>query len=397
MLSITIKIIILFILLISLYIISLKFNISSIQWYVNDDGDQCSTQCGDGILIRSVLCKDFEGNIVNDEECKEEKPSSSESCKLQDCGKWEYSEWTNCDQKCSSPTSLGKKTRTVECIGGTCLESSTGLTQRYCNTDYCVWEFGEWNAVNQDKESTIQLSPLYDGEKWLLEVDGNVTELTFDMNLLGSWGTQLISHQSVIDGNILKMNIGNGLYPSENIPPVEPNHVKITLWKNNTNFETLYVPGDGHMLQTNLIISFIVDELEYTLSRLEWNAYQQVKISSETQLLPFYEGEKWSIKFDENENTSELAFDISSSEWGTSLTSIQPIIDENVLHIDVGYDSTSVDTNNVRTILWVFDDISNKIILNQIFYVYGNARMLQPNISFTFMIGMGKYTITRLG
>lgn len=56
---------------------------------------QCSVECGIGQSSRKVECINTEGEVVEDDECKDEKPDSISSCDMGTCAKgWFQTSWS---------------------------------------------------------------------------------------------------------------------------------------------------------------------------------------------------------------------------------------------------------------------------------------------------------------
>ena len=83
------------------------------DWVVGDWGS-CNKNCGDGIQERNVFCKRGDNN-ENEIYCLKNKPITEKNCKIKDCPKWIPDEnWSNCSVECGG----GEKIKNVLCKDG---------------------------------------------------------------------------------------------------------------------------------------------------------------------------------------------------------------------------------------------------------------------------------------
>ncbi|CAG5116958.1 unnamed protein product, partial [Candidula unifasciata] len=117
----------------------------------------CSTWCGDGHKSRSISCVDANGHILSDHVCTEIKPHSQEPCSLGECGQgWFFTEWS---QECSSECGAGVVKRQVFCankLGTAVPEKRCEITQRPPAFQICrasklcgaLWYTGHWSQCD---------------------------------------------------------------------------------------------------------------------------------------------------------------------------------------------------------------------------------------------------------
>ncbi|XP_041134198.1 ADAMTS-like protein 2 isoform X1 [Polyodon spathula] len=84
------------------------------RWTVSDWGP-CSGPCGEGRMMRYVVCKNSNGNVISDLQCDLElKPLAVYPCGDKNCpAHWVEQEWEQCNATCGR----GVKTRQVICVG----------------------------------------------------------------------------------------------------------------------------------------------------------------------------------------------------------------------------------------------------------------------------------------
>ncbi|XP_041034135.1 thrombospondin type-1 domain-containing protein 4-like [Carcharodon carcharias] len=90
---------------------------SHVQWFTGH-WSQCSTECSNGTQYRDVICiRKTQDNftVVNSYECAAvNRPPTQQSCYLKPCGaKWFYTEWSTCSKSCEG----GFRVREVRCLG----------------------------------------------------------------------------------------------------------------------------------------------------------------------------------------------------------------------------------------------------------------------------------------
>eukprot|EP00958_Prasinococcus_capsulatus_P023825 scaffold3619_cov328-Prasinococcus_capsulatus_cf.AAC.12 len=128
----------------------------SYEWEANNWGT-CSATCGGGMQSRTVECVSSSGTAVDDSECAETKPVSSQECNTQACTtySWNKGSWGTCSESCGG----GMQSRTVECVSpvGTgvadseCAEAKPASSQS-CNTQACLtyeWDEGSWGTCSE--------------------------------------------------------------------------------------------------------------------------------------------------------------------------------------------------------------------------------------------------------
>lgn len=86
---------------------------SCYNWVASAWSD-CSVLCGTGVRTRRVQCQNDAGNVTDESACSQSKPRSSRSCDLGSCARnWYYSNWNNL---CSADCGTGSMSRKVHCI-----------------------------------------------------------------------------------------------------------------------------------------------------------------------------------------------------------------------------------------------------------------------------------------
>lgn len=81
--------------------------------WVPERWGECSTKCGTGIRQRDVLCRDYAGNVVPDQQCSGDKSMypTSIPCKLAECPYWVADNFGQCDANCGE----GAAHRDLQC------------------------------------------------------------------------------------------------------------------------------------------------------------------------------------------------------------------------------------------------------------------------------------------
>ena len=131
------------------------------NWNISDNFGICSATCGGGTRRKNVICKDLNGNIVEDEYCDiSKKPVVEEECNKEECVtyEWSLSDWSNCSKDCGT----GMRTRTVSCknMRGNEVEDNycnisekpQELLEEQCNTNNCEtynWSSSTWNNCSK--------------------------------------------------------------------------------------------------------------------------------------------------------------------------------------------------------------------------------------------------------
>lgn len=85
------------------------------RWYVSQWNKECSSECGNGTLIRNVRCATDYGQVLADDQCDvNTKPSAGKTCsqKIPCGGKWFIGPWSKCSRSCNE----GTKMRLVFCL-----------------------------------------------------------------------------------------------------------------------------------------------------------------------------------------------------------------------------------------------------------------------------------------
>ncbi|PIO37775.1 hypothetical protein AB205_0076550, partial [Aquarana catesbeiana] len=73
----------------------------------------CSATCGKGTRMRYVSCRDDQGSVADESACSHlPKPSATEVCTVTPCGQWKAMEWSSCSVSCGQ----GKAMRQVVCV-----------------------------------------------------------------------------------------------------------------------------------------------------------------------------------------------------------------------------------------------------------------------------------------
>ncbi|XP_074545032.1 ADAMTS-like protein 2 isoform X2 [Halichoeres trimaculatus] len=86
--------------------------------WVEQEWQQCNATCGRGLRRRQVVCAGLEGGVFKefpDSSCDQNnKPESSSSCFQRPCSKWFSTSWSQCSKTCGS----GMQVREVKCYQG---------------------------------------------------------------------------------------------------------------------------------------------------------------------------------------------------------------------------------------------------------------------------------------
>ncbi|HMN67494.1 MAG TPA: hypothetical protein PKC28_03050 [Bdellovibrionales bacterium] len=138
--------------------------VGSFSWNIGNWGS-CSVTCGPGTRTRNVLCQDNNnGNTVNDSNCPQPKPVSSQACPNQPtCPAFTY-QWKIVPGVCSKQCGGGTAQDTVYCLrsdgaqvaDGDCSANGPKPSEApyACNTQACPtqytysWEPGAWSACS---------------------------------------------------------------------------------------------------------------------------------------------------------------------------------------------------------------------------------------------------------
>ncbi|XP_061591760.1 A disintegrin and metalloproteinase with thrombospondin motifs 17 isoform X1 [Cololabis saira] len=122
------------------------------QWVTSEWG-QCTVTCGKGLQQRRVSCVQHlhNGSFIHtkDLSCQRGKPRVLQGCENQPCfAPWEASEWS----KCSSDCGQGVRNRTVLCRSpqGQCDPLSKPAQEESCeDISKCYeWQFGDWSKCS---------------------------------------------------------------------------------------------------------------------------------------------------------------------------------------------------------------------------------------------------------
>uniref|UniRef100_A0A8C4D836 Si:ch211-267e7.3 n=1 Tax=Dicentrarchus labrax TaxID=13489 RepID=A0A8C4D836_DICLA len=86
--------------------------------WVEQEWQQCNATCGRGVRQRQVVCAGLEGGVFKefpDSSCDQtNKPETSSSCFQRPCSKWFTTSWSQCSKTCGS----GVQVREVKCYQG---------------------------------------------------------------------------------------------------------------------------------------------------------------------------------------------------------------------------------------------------------------------------------------
>lgn len=86
--------------------------------WVQQEWQQCNASCGRGVRLRQVVCAGLEGGVFKewpDSSCDQEhRPESRSPCFQRPCSKWFTTAWSQCSKTCGS----GVQVREVKCYQG---------------------------------------------------------------------------------------------------------------------------------------------------------------------------------------------------------------------------------------------------------------------------------------
>ncbi|XP_046582334.1 A disintegrin and metalloproteinase with thrombospondin motifs 9-like [Haliotis rubra] len=138
------------------------------EWYAGGWGP-CSVTCGVGEKMRTVICRTFTGNIVEDAVCDASKrPRDKSQCYIGPCptlsppttpttpsyllnSHWRFGIWTECSTTCGP----GVQHRYVSCMNNRghimdntmCNPHHRPASKQDCNNKACgIWRKGEWST-----------------------------------------------------------------------------------------------------------------------------------------------------------------------------------------------------------------------------------------------------------
>ncbi|XP_068197686.1 ADAMTS-like protein 2 isoform X2 [Antennarius striatus] len=146
------------------------------RWTVSDWGP-CSGVCGEGRMVRAVMCRSAGGVVISEEQCDQSlRPLAVYPCGDRDCAPhWVEQEWQQCNATCGR----GVRQRQVVCAGldggvfkefpeSSCNqshkpESSSSCFQRPCSK----WFTTSWSQCSKTCGSGIQVREVkcYQGEE----------------------------------------------------------------------------------------------------------------------------------------------------------------------------------------------------------------------------------------
>ena len=130
------------------------------NWHAGEF-DECSQPCG-GNCIRKVLCRQSDGQTVDDNKCAAgQRPVSNETCNNGACV-WVPGDWGKCSQPCKG----GTRDRPVICRSqvtnkvvpseGNCKVETLPAASEACNEGTCRWHIGDWSQCSKDCGSGTQ-------------------------------------------------------------------------------------------------------------------------------------------------------------------------------------------------------------------------------------------------
>ncbi len=142
----------------------------SYSWDISAWSD-CGVACGGGTQVRTVVCRDTEGNVNPDGRCPGTKPATSQMCNAQACTSdysWLISDWSDCSLTCGG----GKRTRTAVCKftdGSTAADNRCPtpkpILEEVCNSEACAnvynWRTTDWSACSKSCASGVQTRIVY--------------------------------------------------------------------------------------------------------------------------------------------------------------------------------------------------------------------------------------------
>lgn len=170
--------------------------------------EDCDKPCGTGFVLRSVVCKDTKGNIVDNSKCDSSKePSRFLPCNTDPC-KWERTTTETCPD-CGVNETISYN---VSCpVKGKCVGDIPSDTQK-CDISPCQWYqddkniLGDWvRETVKDKLNTTKLH-FYKTDKGFLKVKSidNATMTMKDNLDIQNWvnGKQAIVFKGSAIGEI---------------------------------------------------------------------------------------------------------------------------------------------------------------------------------------------------
>ncbi|XP_055956376.1 uncharacterized protein LOC126819637 [Patella vulgata] len=133
------------------------------DWFTGNWG-KCNATCGSAYRLREIVCvKTLPGGVtavVSEGNCKNvEKPSSLETCDLEDCQpEWYISDWSECSKTCDT----GVKTRKVKCLDGNqqvsanCDTSKKPRIRDSCNSRKCAEDSDTTPSLKQSGDDNCK-------------------------------------------------------------------------------------------------------------------------------------------------------------------------------------------------------------------------------------------------
>uniref|UniRef100_A0A7M5UY93 PLAC domain-containing protein n=2 Tax=Clytia hemisphaerica TaxID=252671 RepID=A0A7M5UY93_9CNID len=95
----------------------------SVGWFASQ-WNECSSQCGEGIQTRHVVCSSSTGDVLDERKCRgQQKLVTQRACNGKVCkeGVWLSTEWTKCSTSCG----MGKQFRSAFCL----VQNDQGVNQ----------------------------------------------------------------------------------------------------------------------------------------------------------------------------------------------------------------------------------------------------------------------------